>query len=55
MDKMMIIRTLAGAGLAAAFLAGCLGTGTQDSGSNTQDTQSALLGLAVKDSGARID
>lgn len=50
MDKKKMTYTLAGAGLAAAFLAGCLGT-SQDSGSGAQETQSALLGLEVKDSG----
>ena len=45
--------TLAGAGFAAALLLGCQGIGGDDSAgaSNTQDTQSALLALDVKDSG----
>ena len=52
MDKKKTAFTFAGAGFAAALLAGCLGTGSQDSAGSAQETQSALLGLAVKDSGS---
>jgi hypothetical protein len=50
MEKKFYTLSLTGAGLAAAMFMGCLGTG-QDSAGNTQDTQAALLSLAVKDSG----
>ena len=51
MERKPMTFTLAGAGLAAALLLGCQGLAGQDSSSNTQDTQAALLSLAVKDSG----